>query len=210
MKSARTPGFALRLGASGDIHLEIPPDARERGSVDGASSRTVLESRLLEPFAFGGFAWDPVEALSATLARMDGELARMPDALRERARSDAVPLVLWCRAELDLARFARDALVREACDAAAGTGELSRFATFNDFERALHRAAAPGGLVPGRWKRWLAGEEYEVPRRAANARRAGIMFTRLDAVLRRWNEGGEADVARGPIPHDTATRQPPT
>lgn len=208
-----TPALTLAPGSAGGLRLELRPDRRgEDGGADGgaATRSAVLESRLLEPYAFGGFSWDPIEALAGTLSRMATELEGLTEVERSRSGPDATPLALWCRVELDLARFARDPLVRGACDAAAGSDELARFAALNGLWRALHRAVAPAGLVPGRWKRWLDGRAYEAPRRAAHARRAEATFARLERVFQACSEDGFAGVARVRFSGDTASRQSPT
>lgn len=210
----KRPVLALILHPTRGLRLEVAPggsaeDAASGG--DGPSRRAVLESRLLDSYSFGGFCWDPIEALAATIARMDAELGGLSADARARAASDAAPLALWCRVELDLARFARDPLVRGACDAAAGTEELARFASLNGLWRALHRAVAAAGLVPGRWRRWLDGSPYEAPRGGGNPRRAAALFDRLDRVFRAFGgpPDGEGGVARGPFSGDTPSRQSP-
>jgi len=207
------PFLAFVLEPSGGFRLEIGrgrKGAVEDPGRESPARRSVLESPLLESYAFGGFSWDPIDALAETLARMDAELRALSAEERVRCSRDAAPLALWRRLELDLARFARDPLVRGACDAAAGTEELARFAALNGLWRALHRAIVPAGLVPGRWKRWLDGAPYAAPLRAGSARRAEAMFGRVDRTFRASREGEAPYVAPDRFSGDTASRQSPT
>lgn len=207
------PVLAFILDPHRGFRLEVRSDRTQEGEASGGGTATrsaVLQSRVLAPYAFGGFTWDPIEALAETVVRMDSELSGLDGDRRARSALDAVPLALWCRVELDLARFARDPLVRGACDAAAGTEELARFADLNGLWRALHRAVAPAGLVPGRWRRWLDGRPYEAPRRAGSARRSTALFVRVDRAFRADREGEAPEVARVRFSTDTASRQSPT
>jgi hypothetical protein len=166
-----------------DEYTADPGDRKASSRRDRSAGQQILAFSLdvLAPFQFSGLAYDPLDSIAASVARLgpaeagnEGDTADQPPGRRgspagcpgSPADAPGQPndclMALWAALESDLYRFAKDRSFITALDAAETEqpGEYRRFALLNNLYRDMVKLLVPYGQAPRRWTAWLRGQDY--------------------------------------------------